>query len=61
MSPRNEPDVPDGRRLPPRARNEEVIARARVLISDPDYPTEAIVEELAVMLAEHVIFQDRKE
>jgi hypothetical protein len=32
-----------------------------VLISDPDYPTEAIVEELAVMLAEHVIFQDRKE
>jgi hypothetical protein len=38
---------------PTRAGQEALIARARELIADPDYPTEAIVEELAELLMHH--------
>ncbi|HUG11632.1 MAG TPA: hypothetical protein VMM36_11490 [Opitutaceae bacterium] len=61
MSPRNEPNAPDGQRPPPRTRNEELIARARLLIADPGYPTDPIVEELAEILASRVVPPDKKE
>ena len=61
MSSSHEPISPDGRRLPPRTLNEELIARARFLIADPAYPTEAIVEELAGILASRIVPSDSKE
>jgi hypothetical protein len=61
MSSTHETSFPDGRRLPPRTLNEELVARARVLIADPGYPTDAIVEELAEILASRIVPPRRKE
>ena len=61
MSSSHEPNAPDGRRPPPRTKNEELVARARVLIADPGYPTDAIVEELAELLSSRVGPPDGKE
>lgn len=53
MSSRNEPEMPDRRGAELFGEHEALVARARVLIADPAYPTAAIVEELADMLLLH--------
>jgi hypothetical protein len=50
MSSSNDYNPADRNGAPTRAGQETLIARARVLIADPEYPTEAIVEELAELL-----------
>ncbi|HEY5550736.1 MAG TPA: hypothetical protein VIK52_02530 [Opitutaceae bacterium] len=53
MPSRNEPNEPPHSSATLRAEHEALVARARELISDPGYPTAAIVEELAEWLILH--------
>jgi len=50
MSSSNESKSADRNGAQTRAGQEAMITRARVLIADPNYPTEAIIEELAELL-----------
>ena len=50
----NDSKSSERRDAPTCAGQEALIARARVLIADPDYPTSAIVEELAELLMHEV-------
>lgn len=53
MSTSNDSKPADRNGAQPRGGQEALIDRARVLIADADYPTAAIIEELAELLMHH--------
>lgn len=51
MSSRNDSQMSERQTASPEDEHQALVERARVLIADPGYPTPAIVEELARLMA----------